>query len=75
MEKRTRVRARMIGQAIQELMNQADQVFVMGHTRTDLDSLGSALGIRRIAQMNKKEAWIVLDQEASIPMWNGWSIS
>ncbi len=63
MEKRTRVRARMIGQAIQELMNQADQVFVMGHTRTDLDSLGSALGIRRIAQMNKKEAWIVLDQE------------
>ncbi|MEE6657038.1 DHH family phosphoesterase [Pediococcus acidilactici] len=63
MEKRTRVRARMIGQAIQELMNQADQVFVMGHTRPDLDSLGSALGIRRIAQMNKKEAWIVLDQE------------
>jgi c-di-AMP phosphodiesterase-like protein len=63
MEKRTRVRARMIGQAVQELMNQADQVFVMGHTRTDLDSLGAALGIRRIAQMNKKECWIVLDQE------------
>lgn len=63
MEKRTRVRARMIGQAIQELMSQADQVFVMGHSRTDLDSLGSALGIRRIAQMNKKECWVVLDQE------------
>ena len=63
MEKRTRVRARMIGQAVQELMNQADQVFVMGHARADLDSIGSALGIRRIAQMNKKECWIVLDQE------------
>ena len=63
MEKRTRVRARMIGQAIQELMNQSDQVFVMGHNRTDLDSLGAALGIRRIAQMNQKPCWIVLDQE------------
>ncbi|MCZ3393286.1 DHH family phosphoesterase, partial [Enterococcus faecium] len=63
MEKRTRVRARMIGQAVQELMNQADQVFVMGHSHADLDSVGSALGIRRIAQMNKKECWIVLDQE------------
>lgn len=62
MEKRTRVRARMISQAVQELMNQSDQVFVMGHSRPDLDSIGACLGIRRIAQMNKKDCWIVLDQ-------------
>lgn len=62
MEKRTRVRARMISQAVQELMNQSDQFFVMGHSRPDLDSIGACLGIRRIAQMNKKDCWIVLDQ-------------
>ncbi|MFT8726631.1 MAG: DHH family phosphoesterase [Liquorilactobacillus ghanensis] len=62
MEKRTRVRARMIAQALQELVYQADQVFVMGHQRPDMDSIGACLGIRRIAKMNQKECWIVLDQ-------------
>ncbi|GAY72457.1 DHH family phosphoesterase [Lentilactobacillus kosonis] len=63
MEKRTRVRARMISQALNELMNDSDQVFVQGHTRPDMDSLGACLGIRRIAQMNGKKCWIVLDKE------------
>lgn len=63
MEKRTRVRARMISQALQELMNESDQIFVQGHTQPDMDSLGACLGIRRIAKMNHKTCWIVLDQE------------
>lgn len=63
MEKRTRVRARMISQALNELMNASDQVFVQGHTRPDMDALGACLGIRRIAQMNNKKCWIVLDKE------------
>ncbi len=45
MEKRTRVRARMISQALNELMSDSDQVFVQGHTRPDMDSLGACLGI------------------------------
>ncbi|SEM33449.1 c-di-AMP phosphodiesterase, consists of a GGDEF-like and DHH domains [Ligilactobacillus sp. WC1T17] len=61
MEKRTRVRARMISQALNELMAQADQVFVMGHAYPDMDSLGACLGLRRIAAMNNKSCWIVLD--------------
>ena len=63
MEKRTRVRARMISQALQELMAQADQIFVMGHKNPDMDSLGACLGIRRIAEMNNCECWIVVDDE------------
>lgn len=63
MEKRTRVRARMISQALNELMGDADQIFVQGHTRPDMDSLGACMGIRRIAQMNNKKCWIVLDKE------------
>ena len=63
MEKRTRVRARMISQAMQELMAEADQIFVMGHNKPDMDSMGACLGIRRIASMNSHNCWIVLDTE------------
>lgn len=63
MEKRTRVRARMISQALQELMSQSDDIFVMGHARPDMDSIGACLGIRRIAKMNDKQCWLVLDTD------------
>ncbi|WDF82633.1 DHH family phosphoesterase [Lacticaseibacillus pabuli] len=61
MEKRTRVRARMISQALQELLKQTDKVYVVGHERPDMDSIGASLGVRRIAQMNGKECYVVLD--------------
>lgn len=61
MEKRTRVRARMISQALQELFKQTDKIYVVGHGRPDMDSIGAALGVRRIAQMNGKECYVVLD--------------
>lgn len=63
MEKRTRVRARMISQALRELMGQADQIFVVGHTKPDMDSFGACLGIRRIAAMNNHTCWIVFDDQ------------
>lgn len=63
MEKRTRVRARMISQALQELFKQADKVYVVGHSQPDMDSIGSSLGIRRIAQMNGKDCYVVLDPD------------
>ncbi len=63
MEKRTRVRARMISQAMQDLFKQADQIFVMGHNHPDMDSLGASLGIRRIAQMNNKKCWVVVNPD------------
>lgn len=63
MEKRTRVRARMIAQALRELMNQADQIFVVGHAKPDMDSLGACLGIRRIAEMNDHQCWVVFDNQ------------
>lgn len=63
MEKRTRVRARMIAQALRDLFLQADQIFVMGHNHPDMDALGASLGIRRIAQMNKKKCWVIVDPD------------
>ena len=63
MEKRTRIRARMISQALEELIVHADKVIIMGHSYPDMDVIGSCLGIRRISQMNNREAWIVLDPQ------------
>ncbi|MFC6463494.1 DHH family phosphoesterase [Marinilactibacillus sp. GCM10026970] len=63
MEKRTRVRSRMISQAMQELIKGSDQVFVMGHKNPDMDAIGSSLGIARISMMLKKKCWVVIDQD------------
>ncbi|EXJ24305.1 Phosphoesterase, DHH family protein [Alkalibacterium sp. AK22] len=63
MEKRTRVRSRMISQALQKQIKDSDQVFVMGHKNPDLDAIGSSLGIARIAMMLKKTVSVVVDQE------------
>ncbi|MCH4057565.1 DHH family phosphoesterase [Lapidilactobacillus gannanensis] len=64
MEKRTRVRARMISQALQGLFTQVQDIYVMGHNHPDMDAIGSSLGIRRIAQMNNVKCHIVLDQSS-----------
>ena len=62
MEKRTRVRARMVSQALKDLMEEASEIIVMGHQFPDMDAIGACLGIRRIANMNQKKAWIVTNE-------------
>ncbi|MGE8204794.1 DHH family phosphoesterase [Heyndrickxia sp. NPDC080065] len=61
MEKRTRVRARVISHALKELMIESDKVFVMGHRFPDMDAVGAAIGIRKVAEMNHKEGYIVIN--------------
>lgn len=63
MVKRTRVRARVVTQVLENLMKESEQIFIMGHKQPDLDAIGSSLGVRRIAEMNEREAWIVVDSE------------
>ncbi|MDR0139115.1 DHH family phosphoesterase [Metabacillus idriensis] len=62
MEKRTRVRARVISHALTEIISESDKVIIMGHKYPDMDSIGSAIGILKVAQVNEKEGFIVLDQ-------------
>src|SRR5690625_696217 len=63
MEKRTRVRSRMISEALQEQIKQAPTTYVMGHMFSDMDAIGSSLGIARIAMMLGKDAKVIIDQE------------
>lgn len=61
MEKRTRVRARVVSQALQELFKDADHVFVQGHKSPDLDAIGSAIGIVKIVRIHGVKANVILD--------------
>ena len=61
MEKRTRVRALMVSQALVELFKGVDHVFVQGHRNPDLDAIGSAIGIVKIARIHGVKASVVLD--------------
>ncbi len=58
-EKRTKVKARVVAQALQELISESKNVVIMGHRNMDADSLGSAIGIYRIAKTMNKDAYIV----------------
>lgn len=58
-EKRTKVKARVISHALEELIKKSDNVIVMGHVNGDIDSIGSSLGIYRLAKTFDKEAYVV----------------
>ncbi len=60
-EKRTRVRARVISHALRDLIQGSDKVFVMGHSHPDMDAIGAAIGVRKMAAMNNVEGYIVLN--------------
>ncbi len=62
LEKRTKVKARVIACALRELIDQAPDVFIMGHENADIDSLGSSLGLYRVVRSRGKNARIVLNK-------------
>lgn len=62
MEKRTHVRARQIANTIATIMKERQTVFVMGHDYPDMDAIGACIGIRRLAQMNHCQCYIVVDE-------------
>lgn len=64
-EKTSRVRARTIAQALKELMEKADTVYIMGHKNTDIDCIGASVGVYKIAKSLGKNAYIVTDTKFS----------
>ncbi|MDQ0339299.1 c-di-AMP phosphodiesterase-like protein [Caldalkalibacillus uzonensis] len=66
-EKRTRVRARVISHALRDMIKESDKVFIMGHRDPDMDAVGSAIGVLKAVQVNEREGYIVLDQEEDYP--------
>ena len=62
-EKRTKVKSRVMANALGELIADATQVFVMGHKHADMDAVGAAAGVACIARKKGKKAQIVIDME------------
>lgn len=59
LEKNTRVRARIIAHTLQDLIAETDIVFIMGHINEDYDSLGSAIGVAKMAHCLRKPVHII----------------
>lgn len=64
-ERNTRVKARVKAHALKEIMMNKDEVIIMGHQKPDIDCLGSAIGIYRLATMMDKKAHIVINEITS----------
>jgi c-di-AMP phosphodiesterase-like protein len=62
MEKTTRVKARVKAHALKEFMMNHDNVVVMGHQITDIDTFGAAIGVYRAAKTLNKKAYIVINE-------------
>ncbi|MBR3555687.1 MAG: DHH family phosphoesterase [Oscillospiraceae bacterium] len=67
-ERRTKVKSRVMASALGELMGDASNILVMGHKFADLDSVGAAAGICCIARKMEKSARIVMNKDTSVAM-------
>ncbi len=67
-EKRNKVRTRMVASAIRETIKGSDNVLIMGHRFSDLDALGSAVGVAMICESLGKEARIVMSSKTTLAM-------
>ena len=62
-EKRTKVKSRVMANALSELMADASEIYIMGHSYADMDAVGAAAGIYCAARKKGKKAQIVIDEE------------
>ena len=61
-EKRTKVKARVVAHALENLIKDANKVMIMGHINADMDSMGSCMGIYRLAKTLKTNAYIICSE-------------
>ena len=58
-EKRSKVKARMVAHALEDLMLESENIMIMGHSNGDIDSIGSSIGIYKFAKTVGKSAKII----------------
>ena len=62
-EKRTKVKSRVMANALSELMDDAAEIYIMGHSFADMDAVGAAIGVCCAARKKGKRVHIVMDLE------------
>ena len=58
-EKRTKVKARVVAHALENLIKESSKVMIMGHSNPDIDSMGSSIGIYALVKSLDKNAYII----------------
>ena len=61
LEKRTKVKARIISHALEGLIQESSKVMIMGHSNSDMDCIGASMGIYRLTKSLEKDAYLVLN--------------
>ena len=65
-EKRSKVRSRIVANALKDVVLQSDNVLIMGHKMSDLDSVGSAVGLAAAVKCFERRANIVIDENKTL---------
>ena len=60
-EKRNKGKSRIMAHALRQLIEQSNQVIIMGHKKPDMDSFGAAIGISRIAKNRNKPVYVIIN--------------
>ncbi|MBQ2891207.1 MAG: DHH family phosphoesterase [Clostridia bacterium] len=62
-EKRTKVKARVVAHALRKLIDSSGKVLIMGHKSGDMDSIGASIGLFKAVKTRNRKAYIVVDKE------------
>lgn len=65
--KRTRVRSRAMSTALKKAFKETGDVYIMGHRFPDMDAIGSAFGVACLARFHEKKAYVVINEQETIP--------
>lgn len=65
-EKRSKIKARVVASAVAEIFRDRDTVIIAGHKYSDMDSLGASVGISRLARHFNKKVYIVVDEKTTM---------
>ncbi|MDD2190826.1 MAG: DHH family phosphoesterase [Eubacteriales bacterium] len=71
-EKRNKGKSRIMAHALRQLIDQSDQVIIMGHKKPDMDSFGASIGVSRIARNRNKPVFVIINSynESLSEMYN-----
>ena len=65
-EKQTKVRTRIIANALRELVGESSRVYIMGHSMADLDAIGSAVGLCALIRRLGTPAFVAVDPNRNL---------
>lgn len=65
LEKRTKVKSRVMANALMQLIRDSSQVFLMGHKYSDLDSIGACAGLVAAVRKAGRPAYIIVNDQAT----------